>query len=364
MLEVDHRERDERGGEHEVRGQRPRVVEAGGDGAEQRAAHDRDDATRRRAATAAARRRRAGRAPARLQRHARDHRIEQPADDEPEHRAADDERRRSRRRIRRRRRRASRRAGASTPVHSSNASAAWCTSMPSPLAAGHAAGAGGGEQRRLHRVVHGVDHELAGVETLHGSTGPGPRPACRAAWRSRRASNAPGVARPPSAAPVTAGTRPAAGVGGLAAAGRDRDPARRRRRARARSPGPRRRHRARARRCPRRVDALVAHRAEEALAVGRRAEEPPVVATARPCSPRRARSPSGVSSSHAARGVRLVRHRDAEPAEPERCAPPSTASPPRPARHRERDEHPVEPGGRERGVVDRRRARVRGPGRR
>ena len=54
--------------------------------------------------------------------------------------------------------------GAGSPVQSSKAMAAWCTSIPRPSTVPQPGGPGGGEQRGLERVVHEVGHDLAGAE--------------------------------------------------------------------------------------------------------------------------------------------------------------------------------------------------------
>ena len=90
-LEVDRGERDERGREHQVRDQRPRIVEAGGHGAEERGV-DHGDGD----APASGWRRLVGRRGPEhglLQGNAGDHGVEEPADHEAQQRAADDEQR-------------------------------------------------------------------------------------------------------------------------------------------------------------------------------------------------------------------------------------------------------------------------------
>ena len=225
-----------------------------------------------------------------------------------------------------------------------------------PVGGGDAAGAGRGEQRRLHRVVHGVDHELARVEPFHGRPGPSP-PASRAAWRSRPGRTPRGRTRRARrrAAP---GTRPAAGVGRRPSAGGDRDLGAGLARARARSPGPRRRRRRRARRC--RAGSTPSSRTERRKPSPSVDEpcEPPVVATVTTCSPHRARPPSGVSSSHAHAASGLVRHRDVEAARGRGACTAFTAvgrrarAAPGTRRTPSRDRPP------ERGVVDRGRPRM------
>ena len=54
--------------------------------------------------------------------------------------------------------------GAGSAVHCSNASAAWCTSMPRPSTACAPGGTRRGEQRRLQRLVHEVDHDLTRMQ--------------------------------------------------------------------------------------------------------------------------------------------------------------------------------------------------------
>ena len=67
--------------------------------------------------------------------------------------------------------------GAVRPDQRSTWSAAWCTSMPRPSTVAAPAAAGGGEQRRLERVVHEVGDDLARAQTRRrraASTAPSP----------------------------------------------------------------------------------------------------------------------------------------------------------------------------------------------
>ena len=216
--------------------------------------------------------------------------------------------------------------GAATPVHSSNASAAWCTSMPRPLAHGHPAEAGGSEQRRLHRVVHRVDHELTGVEAFGVD---GRRLALHTERRGVHDQRERARVAPVEAGALDRAARaPPRRRGRRDAAGRDGDRRRRHRPARGRWPGPRRRRRARAR-AGGGVDPVVAHRPEEALAVGRCAEKAAAVTRddgvdgAQRGSCRRQVVARG-------RSILLVGHGHAQAAEAQRAHGRRAASAPRP----------------------------------
>ncbi len=97
--------------------------------------------------------------------------------------------------------------GTARPVQRSRASAAWCTSIPSPPTARAPAGLRGAQQRRDGRVVDEVDDHLPGVQRVgveghpprFGSVGARP---CPTAWPGRRAR------RPSTSAPDP--TRPTA----------------------------------------------------------------------------------------------------------------------------------------------------------
>ena len=200
---------------------------------------------------------------------------------------------------------------------SSNASAAWCTSMPEPVGGTDPAGAGGGEKRRLHRVVHGVDHELPGVETFHGQSVP-PPPASRAAWRSPPGRTRPGSTLGRAGSPRPPGTRPAAESAAsrrrAATVTRAPAPARASTMARAAPPAPSDEHvRARG------VEAFVAHRPQEALTVGRRAEQAAVGLDGHDVRPTPSAAASGVRSSQAQAASALCGMVTLRPAEAERA---------------------------------------------
>ena len=155
---------------------------------------------------------------------------------------------------------------------------------------------------------------------------------------------------------MAAGHQPRGGVGGVAPTGGDGDPGARA--AEREHDGPRRATGAGDEHVgPRGVEALVAHRAEEALAVGRRSREPAVVAHGDHVD-RAERAGVGRELVARPRGVGLVRHRDGEPGEAEGARRlHRVAAPPR--RHREREVDPVQAGFPVRGVEDRGRTRVR-----
>ena len=348
-------ERDERGGEHEVRGQRPRVVEARRDRAEQHAAHDGDGHLargRRRARRVGVVVERAGHRLA--LRHPRDHRVEQPADGEPDDRERGDERRGHGAGSARWRRRASRRAARRRPSTSRTRARPGaracrgrsCRARPAP---------GRGEQWRLHRVIHGVDHELARVEPVRRRWAAA-RPACPSGVALTTRSNAPGSQSPRAAPRPRRATSPAA----------DSAASFRRAATVTRRPGLPERERDRPRR------AAGAEHERGARCRGRRPRRGPQRRKPSPSvdAPRhRPRSigttaftapsavASGVSSSHAHAASCLCGIVTLMPAEPQAVHGLHRVAS-RPGGYLERDEHPVETRRRERGVVDRGRARV------
>ena len=205
-------------------------------------------------------------------------------------------------------------SGASNPVHSSNASAAWCTSMPRPLAqrtprARAAASSGvstgwytvsttnwpglrrsGVDRRRLALHAHrGRVHDEAEPRGSHSSSRvactPTTRPAAASAASRRRAATV-------TSAPAWARARVMA---------------------RAAPPAPSTRHVGHRARCR--------DRAPSAGTPRRRSTTP----SRRPCSPgtttftASSAAASGVSSSHARAASCLVRHGDAETGQPERA---------------------------------------------
>ena len=134
VLEIDDGEGDERGREDEIRGKCPRVFEPCGERAEQRTTSDGDHhltGGRRGGNTLGFFHRTGG---GLADGHSRGQRFEQPADREPNDRERGNEGRGHGAASSAAACIASR--GASTPVHISNASAAWCTSMPRPFAQG------------------------------------------------------------------------------------------------------------------------------------------------------------------------------------------------------------------------------------
>ena len=262
------------------------------------------------------------------------------------------ERRGHRRSGRPRRRRASRRVAPARPVNASNASAAWCTSIPSPFAAA--------TPRARGRASSGVS---AGWYTVSSDEA-----SAHAARRRRRAASSPcmpsGVAFTTTSHAVD-DRRDVRELDRLArrarARRRPRAASRRRAATVTRAPCVAERVRDRPRRAAgaehhaspaRRVDALVDERADEPFTVGRVAERARRRVRRR-CSPRRARRPSADSSSHAAAASVLCGIVTLSPAMPS-ARTPSSAAARHPRRHRERDEDPVETERRERGVVDRR----------